>query len=92
MNPIIIIAIIVAVIYVIARIYRFIKGIKNGELPKIKAPKLGHYYVTYHNADKVVVQFVNQACWNLTLRIVDDSYIEQADGELISGKYSFIFV
>lgn len=45
-----------------------------------------------HNSDKVVVQLANQACWNLTLRIVEDSYIEQADGELISGKYSFIFV
>lgn len=93
MNPIILIAIIAVAIYVIVCIYRFIKNARSGEpyLAKIKVPKLRHYYVTYYNSEKVIVQFVSQACWNLTLRIVDDSYIEQVDGELVKGKYSFIF-
>ncbi|MCX4363304.1 MAG: hypothetical protein OSJ74_07980 [Clostridia bacterium] len=64
----------------------------SSNLPKIKIPKRGHYYVIFHKNQQVVAQFVSQACWNLTFRIVDDSYINSVDGEFVCGRYSIIFV
>ncbi len=61
-------------------------------LPKIKIPKSGHYYVLYCNNQQVVAQFVSQSCWNLTFRIVDDSYIDSVDGEFVRGNYSIKFI
>lgn len=61
-------------------------------LPRIKTPKSGHYYVLYYNNQQIVAQFVSQACWNLTFRIVDNSYIDSVDGEFVCGHYSIKFI
>ncbi len=61
-------------------------------LPRISSPKSGHYYVLYYKNNRYIAQFVSQACFNLSFRIVDESYIDYVDGEFVSGKYSIRFV
>lgn len=61
-------------------------------LPKISSPKSGHYYVLIYKNNQYIAQFVSQACFNLTFRIVDNSYINNVDGEFHAGKYSIRFV
>lgn len=62
------------------------------DLPKIKTPIKNHYYVVVYKSQRVVAQFLHQACWNLNFKIVDDCYIDRADGELDCKNYSIVFV